>query len=88
MERDKNISILQKNNYNILYNQNSRQQHPSTDWKSLLSSIKRGKKVEKSYVPKEWQSGSKEKDRSRLDSLFKKLRIGGNRWDNQFKFLD
>ena len=88
MERDKNISILQKNNYNILYNNpNSRQHHPSTDWKSLLSSIKRDKKVDKSYIQKDWGSGSKEKDRSRLNSLFKKLRVGGNRWDNQFKFL-
>jgi hypothetical protein len=87
-EREKNISILQKNNYNILYNPNNRNPQ-STDWKSLLNSIKRNKKGPKTMSFKMQNQGEfREKEKSRLDVLFKKLRVGGNRWDSQFKFLD
>lgn len=87
-----NISIVQKNNYNILLNQNKKfSPKPTTDWKSLLQSIKRDNSDFSKLSLKENKFDfNKQKKNSKFQKIFTKMKAehrSRNAGNSHFRFL-
>lgn len=88
-----NISIVQKNNYNILFSQNKKMHsRNNTDWKSLLESIKREKTdFTKQSLKENKFDFSKQKKESKFTKIFSKMKAehrSRNTNTSHFKFLN